>query len=193
MRSCPYSCHQLCGFISPVRKSSTHYCFNFFILHLLTNRYTTPLLWFMPMPISFSITQLLENVGHRIRHLCGDQRLALTKRLGLELLLWCGREILALESWGILLEGWGSLLLNSWWGGSATGAADHLLSLGGVIGSIDLGGLGSASSVVASEFLDLLGLLVNNGRCVGDLVIDELLVGLVDKRSEEEDGGGEES
>ena len=68
----------------------------------------------MPMPISFSITQLLENVGHRIRHLCGDQRLALTKRLGLELLLWCGREILALESWGILLEGWGSLLLNSW-------------------------------------------------------------------------------
>ena len=67
------------------------------------------------------------------------------------------------------------------------------MSLGGVIGSIDLGGLGSASSVVASEFLDLLGLLVNNGRCVGDLVIDELLVGLVDKRSEEEDGGGEES
>ena len=44
---------------------------------------------------------------------------------------------------------------------------------------------------MASELLDLLGLLVDNGGCVGDLAIDEFLVGLVDERGEEEDGSGE--
>ena len=137
--------------------------------------------------------QLIGSLVGINEHLCGNQRLAIAKRLSLELLLWCDGEILALESWGALLRNRGSLLLNSWGGGSATGVADHLLSLGRVVGSIGLGSLGSASGVVASEFLNLLGLLVDNGGCVRDLLIDDFFVGLIDKGGKEEDGGGEES
>lgn len=95
-------------------------------------------------------------------HLCRDQRLALSKRLSLEIFLWCGWEILALESGCVLLKNRGSLLLNGRGRGSATCAANHLLSLRRVIGSVGLGSLSSASGVVAGELLDLLGLLVDN-------------------------------
>ena len=46
---------------------------------------------------------------------------------------------------------------------------------------------------MASELLDLLGLLVDNAGGIGDVVVDELLVGLVDERCEEEDRGRDES
>jgi len=47
--------------------------------------------------------------------------------------------------------------------------------------------------VVGSEVSDLLGLLVHNIGGIVDVVVNELLVGLVDKRSEEEDTCGEKS
>lgn len=53
-------------------------------------------------------------------------------------------------------------------------------------------GLGGSCSGVASELLDLLRLLVHNLGNVIDLFIDEALVGLVDKRSEKENAGGDE-
>ena len=46
---------------------------------------------------------------------------------------------------------------------------------------------------MASELLDLLGLLIYNTGGMGNLIVDKLLVGLVNERSEEEDGGGEEA
>jgi len=45
---------------------------------------------------------------------------------------------------------------------------------------------------VACELLDLLGLLIDDGRGTIELGIDELLVGLVDERCEEEGRGREE-
>lgn len=46
--------------------------------------------------------------------------------------------------------------------------------------------------MVAGELLDLISLLVDNVGGIGDVVVDELLVGLVDERCKEEDGGGDE-
>lgn len=45
--------------------------------------------------------------------------------------------------------------------------------------------------MLAGEGLDLLGLIVDDLGGAGEVVIDELLVGLVDKGSKEEDGGGD--
>jgi len=46
--------------------------------------------------------------------------------------------------------------------------------------------------VVASKILDLLGLLVDDVGGMGKLAVNQLLVGLVDERCEEDDGGREE-
>ena len=46
--------------------------------------------------------------------------------------------------------------------------------------------------MMARKILDLLGLLVDNVGSLFELAIDQLLVGLVDERGEEEDGGREE-
>ncbi len=43
--------------------------------------------------------------------------------------------------------------------------------------------------MVAGKLLDLIGLLVDNIRGIADVVVDKLLIGLVDKWGEEEDGG----
>jgi len=45
---------------------------------------------------------------------------------------------------------------------------------------------------MAGELLDLLGLGVDHIGSVLEVVVDELLVCLVDKRGEEEDRGGEQ-
>jgi hypothetical protein len=45
---------------------------------------------------------------------------------------------------------------------------------------------------MASELLDLLGLGVDHIGGILEMVVDELLVRLVDERSEEEDGGGDQ-
>ncbi len=46
--------------------------------------------------------------------------------------------------------------------------------------------------MVAGKLLDLLGLGVDHIRGVLEMVVDELLVRLVDKGAEEEDGGGDQ-
>ena len=45
---------------------------------------------------------------------------------------------------------------------------------------------------MAGDLLDLLGLLVDNLRDAGEVVIDQLLVSLVDEWAEEESRGGDE-
>lgn len=47
--------------------------------------------------------------------------------------------------------------------------------------------------MVACKLLDLFGLLVDNGGDIREVGIDELLVGFVDKRCDEEDGSREEA
>jgi hypothetical protein len=54
-----------------------------------------------------------------------------------------------------------------------------------------LGGVGGAGGVVTGELLDLLGLLVDDPGGLGDLRVDYFLVGLVDERGKEDDGGRE--
>ncbi len=68
----------------------------------------------------------------------------------------------------------------------------HLLGLGRVISNERLCGLGGTGGVLTGERLDLLGLGVDNVRGIGKVVIDELLVRLVDERSEEENRGRNE-
>jgi hypothetical protein len=127
--------------------------------------------------------------------LCGDRRLVLrSQSIGslldgrcLELLLRGSREILALVSWV------GGLSGGSWRGRAGTSASDQILSFGRIVSNILFCGIGGARSVVAGELLDLLGLLVNNAGSIRDVVVNELLVGLVDEGRNEEDGGGDES
>ena len=132
-------------------------------------------------------------------YLCGDQRLVLRfqsvgclldGRRRLELLLRRSGKILTLVCRGL---GLGGLCGGNWRGGAAPSIANVLLSLSGVVSNVLFGGIGGARGVVAGELLDLLGLLVDNVGGVGNVVIDELLVSLVDERSKEEDGGEEES
>jgi hypothetical protein len=112
---------------------------------------------------------------------------------GLELLLWRGREILALEAWNVLLLdqrlslGWLGRCNRG--GRSSTSAANQLLCLLGVVSNILFGSLGSAGGMVAGELSDLFGLLVCNVRSLREVLVDELLVRLVDKRRKEQNGG----
>jgi len=135
--------------------------------------------------------------------LCSDQWLILApqsvrsladRRNGLEFLLGCSREVLALEACGdvLLLDDRLNLGLRLGWLGrrnggdrSSTSALDHLLCLVGVIANILLGGLGSASDVLAGKLLDLFALLVGNICGLSEVLVDDLLVRLVDKGSEE--------
>lgn len=62
-----------------------------------------------------------------------------------------------------------------------------------VVSNVLLGGFGSTSGVVASQLTNLLGLLVCDIGSLGDIVVDNLLVGLVDEWCNEGDDGGKES
>lgn len=64
--------------------------------------------------------------------------------------------------------------------------------LGRVVADEVLGGCRGGRDLLRGELLDLRGLLVDDGGGVGDLLVDELLVGLVDQRGQEEDRGGDE-
>ena len=71
------------------------------------------------------------------------------------------------------------------------GGTDVVLSLGAVISSIGLHGLGGSSSVVFCKTLDLMSLPVQNLRHVLDLFVDEFLVVDVDQRRKEHDRDGD--
>ena len=127
--------------------------------------------------------------------LCGDQRLVpRSQSIGslldwrcLELLLRGNREIIALVCWV------GGFRGGCRRGGAGTSASDHLLSLGRIVSNILLCDIGGARSVVGGELLDLLGLLVDHAGSIGDVMVNELLVGLIDERCKKEDRGGDES
>lgn len=123
--------------------------------------------------------------------LYGDQRLRFGDWGRLEVLLWCRGEILALvRRLHILLLDW--LGLGDGRRNGAAAATNQLLGLGRVVPNILLCGLGGSRSVMAGELLDLFGLLVDDMGGILDVVIDELLVGLVDEWGKEEDGGRDE-
>lgn len=76
-----------------------------------------------------------------------------------------------------------------WRNGAVANIADHLLGLGAVITNVLLGNRGSTSSVLSSERLDLVCLLVGDVLGIVDVVVDKLLVVLVDQWREEYNGG----
>lgn len=125
------------------------------------------------------------------------QRLVLTldfgPRLRLESLSWCRGEILTLDSSGVTIDLWRFLLLNRWADGATTGVCNQLMCLSGVLTKSTLCSLGGLSSVMTSELLDLISLLVDDSGEGLEVLVDELLVGLVDQGGEEEDGGGDDS
>lgn len=74
-----------------------------------------------------------------------------------------------------------------------TRLTDHGRGLIGVVACGSLDGLESLSSVLGSEILDLRRLRADNVGSVFEVTIDELLVRDVDKRAEEDNGGGEKA
>lgn len=75
--------------------------------------------------------------------------------------------------------------------GALTNVAHHLLGLSRIVSDILLGCLGSTGSVVSGKLLDLAGLLVGNIGSLVEVVVNELLVGLVDEGSKEQNGGSD--
>ena len=71
--------------------------------------------------------------------------------------------------------------------------ADHVLSLGSVVTDVLLGDLGGLGSVLAGNAAQLLGLRVNHIRGLLQVVVNQLLVGGVNERGKEGDGGCDES
>lgn len=107
---------------------------------------------------------------------------------GFELLLRRSGEVLALVSRDILLLD-RRFSLGDGRRDRAAAATDHLLSPGSVFSGVLLCGLSGSCDVLAGELLDLLSLLVDNIGGILKVVVDELLVRLVDERSEKEDRG----
>ena len=113
------------------------------------------------------------------------------------LLLRCVREVgrlvgrgiagLALD-WGFARRRGGSL------GGcgAAASVTNVALSLSGVIPSILLHSLAIATRMMSGQILHLLGLGIGELGCVREMVVDELLVGLVDQRREVDHGRSDE-
>jgi hypothetical protein len=77
--------------------------------------------------------------------------------------------------------------------GASTVLVDGVLSLGSVLLGKTLNSLGSVSSVLVSEALDLSSLLASDLSALLELSIDNLLVLDVDERSEVGDKGGDQS
>jgi hypothetical protein len=144
-------------------------------------------------PSSFNRPRTPKSV-ERSKDLCSNQRLLLgtCSWRGLELLLRRSREVLTLVSRDVLLLDRSGFGLGDGGRNRAASATNHLLSLGCIFSCILLCGLGGSGSMVAGEFLDLLGLGVDDVGCVLDVVVNQLLVRLVDERGEEDDRGGDQ-
>lgn len=86
-------------------------------------------------------------------------------------------------------------------GGSALGGnlrrlrstSEEILNLGSVITSILLGNVGNVANLLLGNIANLVGLGVDHVRRGAELLVDELLVGGVDERNEEENGGSDDS
>ena len=76
--------------------------------------------------------------------------------------------------------------------GIGRATADDLLGLGGVVTHVLLGELGSVGGVLLGDGPQLGGLGVDDVARLLQVAVDELLVGGVDERSEEDDGGGDQ-
>ena len=116
----------------------------------------------------------------------GDERLLvllLDDGFRLEVVLGGRGEVVGL----VLLAGLGGDL------GLGRPAAEELLGLGGVVAHVLLGDLGGVGRVLASHVADLVGLGVDDIRRLLDVVVDELLVGRVDERDEEQRRGEDQS
>lgn len=70
---------------------------------------------------------------------------------------------------------------------------DHLLGLAGVVAHVLLRNLSCLRSVLAGNMAQLLCLAVDHVRGLLKVVVDELLVGGVDQRCEEEESGRNQS
>lgn len=117
-----------------------------------------------------------------------DSRLSHRGGLGrLEVLLRGSREIRVLHSAGGG-GGWCSACGRS----RGLTATEQLLSLGGVVAHVLLGNLGGLGSVGTGNLSKLLGLCSHNVLGVLQVVVDQLLVGRVNQRNSEQEGGGEE-
>jgi len=116
----------------------------------------------------------------------GDKRLlllALDDGIRLDVLLGGGGEVVGL----VLLGGLGGDF------GRSGSAADELLSLGGVVAHVLLGDLGGMGRVLAGHVANLAGLGIDNIRRLLNMVVDELLVGRIDERDEEQRRGEDQS
>ena len=105
--------------------------------------------------------------------------------LGLELEVLGGRnrEVSRLKA-GRLARRLGLRLLSL-----GTGTMDQALSLGGVVAQVLLGQVGGLLRVLLGGRAELSSLRVDKIAGLLELVVDELLVGGVDERGEEDDGG----
>lgn len=65
--------------------------------------------------------------------------------------------------------------------------AHQVLGLGGVLSSVGLDSLSGLAGVRGGKILDLRSLLVDGSRSAAEVLVDELLVGDIDERSEEQD------
>jgi hypothetical protein len=117
---------------------------------------------------------LLQRAGYGWDRRGGSRRSRRSSR-SLEALLGSSWEVLA------LVLGGGILLGGVWRDGTAASVADQLLCLGRVVADVLLGDIGGASSVLAGNLPNLLGLLVDDVRGIGNVVVNQLLVGLVDE------------
>lgn len=77
--------------------------------------------------------------------------------------------------------------------GGLLGAAHRFLGFGDIALGGARGRLIGPVAVVSGQIADLRGLLGDDLLGVGDVVVDEVLVGDVDERGEVDDGGGDES
>lgn len=134
-------------------------------------------------------------------HLGSNERLLLVLDLRLrcrssrlnrspEVLLRGRREIRLLERASRLADRGGRLRGGRRSIGLAT--TEHLLRLGGVVAHKLLGHLGGVGRVRTSNFLELLGLSADDVLRVLEVSVDQLLVGGVDERNSEEQGGSKQ-
>jgi hypothetical protein len=123
-------------------------------------------------PRSLLTTQRLQgSLGNKLRLLVDH---GLRDLLGRKFVLGRSREV---------------LLLNLRRGGASAVLADRLLGLGGVLLGEALNGLGSVTSVLVGEALELGSLLVGNVVTLLELGVNDLLVLEVDKRTKVGDDG----